>query len=370
MVLADALAPHEHKPRLLGDPTTEAARRAKWSTHEPSAALKLRAHPVVAVQLERWWQTAEDTVEGVVLSHKDYVRIWTLIAHALLGGSLNEASAIESAWTRATAGGRTLVSAAFLDGIFDLADIHLPSTTAHDYASFLSSLHDQVAHSPHGDTKWYWRSDTASVPASPTSPLAAPPSARPATAPMPTLAPMAPAPGVPSPLSTPTTSSAPRSRFMRPTRACTNRSARRGADSKWLHDAIGVPPPTPRPPLIDAPAPGGSTRAGAFKLQLDSTPLFGPTTHGRAWTYVEAEGVRAAEGGLRRPAVLRATVRWHVTWPATWPAPGREATVMVNAWGGAMSASPRHAGPRHYIAPVVPRLPPLVLERQLAGRGW
>ena len=127
---------------------------------------------------------------------------------------------------------------------------------------------------------------------------------------------------------------APLPRYMQTTRASGSRHASTAADSAWLCDMFGLPVPSPRPQAVTA-----AHRPGNYR---------------RAWRFVEASPrdhppvmqplvLRVADGngpvGRRGPGDASARREWLLQQPM----PRRR--VIVNQYGGAVSASLAYAAP-------------------------
>ena len=117
--------------------------------HTPSA-LRLRAllrnHPIVVQALEAWWMAALHTMRGASrLDMSTYVLISKNLYKAVVE-EWDEEDATENAFSEwndeaaIKAGATTLSPSDFMDGMFELADIHTEHIDWEEYSTFLSNL--------------------------------------------------------------------------------------------------------------------------------------------------------------------------------------------------------------------------------------
>ena len=138
-----------------------------------------------------------------------------------------------------------------------------------------------------------------------------------------------------APATAPTAPEAPVPRYMQTTRASGTRHASTAADSAWLCDVFGLPVPSPRPSAL--------------------TAAHRPGNHRRAWRFVEESPrdhppatqpavLRVSDGngpvGRRGPGDASARREWLLQQPM------RRRRVLVNQYGGALSASLAYAAPQ------------------------
>ena len=149
MVLVHADSPPKRAYAQLWQSTRVATTNETVELHTP-AALRLRAalriHPSVVAVLEQWWAAAQSTMGGASCLNQDtYVLISKAIYGAIVDDPVDE-EATENAldeWkdeAAIAAGAKTLTGNAFMDGIFELADIHTEHIDWQEYTTFLSDL--------------------------------------------------------------------------------------------------------------------------------------------------------------------------------------------------------------------------------------
>ena len=149
MVLVHSDSPPKRAYAQLWQSTRVATTNETVELHTP-AALRLRAalriHPSVVAVLEQWWAAAQSTMGGASCLNQDtYVLISKAIYGAIVDDPVDE-EATENAldeWkdeAAIAAGAKTLTGNAFMDGIFELADIHTEHIDWQEYTTFLSDL--------------------------------------------------------------------------------------------------------------------------------------------------------------------------------------------------------------------------------------
>ena len=149
MVLVHADSPPKRAYAQLWQSTRVATTNETVELHTP-AALRLRAalriHPSVVAVLEQWWAAAQNTMGGASRLNQDtYVLISKAIYCSIVDDPVDE-EATENAldeWkdeAAIAAGAKTLTGNAFMDGIFELADIHTEHIDWQEYTTFLSDL--------------------------------------------------------------------------------------------------------------------------------------------------------------------------------------------------------------------------------------
>lgn len=134
----------------------------------------------------------------------------------------------------------------------------------------------------------------------------------------------------------PEASGAPLPRYMQTTRASGSRHASTAADSSWLCDMFGLPVPSPRPRAVAAPhRPGNYRRAWRF---VEASPRDHPPA-------MQPAVLRVADGNgpVGRRGAGDASSRRE--WLLQQPMPRRR--VIVNQYGGAVSASLAYAAPHN-----------------------
>lgn len=105
--------------------------------------------PIVKDALTTWWRAALSTArrtrpDAVDLTYPDYLVIYRALFREVVGADdYDEVEADECAWEEFecdTHGAETMNEAEFVSGMFELADLHVPSLAAIDYAGFLNEL--------------------------------------------------------------------------------------------------------------------------------------------------------------------------------------------------------------------------------------
>jgi hypothetical protein len=132
------------------------------------ARCRLRKAPAVVEELQRWWSTAQRSVQSGVdaaastVAREDYIRISRLLSKAMLPDfDADEAQrAAEEDWEDDSAGSPSLSRERFMDCIFELADVWTEHISEGEYVRFLSGLFERIAYpgqwTPSGST-WFWR---------------------------------------------------------------------------------------------------------------------------------------------------------------------------------------------------------------------
>ncbi|KOO28984.1 sporangia induced hypothetical protein [Chrysochromulina tobinii] len=132
------------------------------------ARCRLRKAPAVVEELQRWWSTAQRSVQSGVdaaastVAREDYIRISRLLSKAMLPDfDADEAQrAAEEDWEDDSAGSPSLSRERFMDCIFELADVWTEHISEGEYVRFLSGLFERIAFAgpwtPSGST-WFWR---------------------------------------------------------------------------------------------------------------------------------------------------------------------------------------------------------------------
>jgi len=146
----------------------------KWNAHDEAAdddafvnngltpgALASRAelasHPDIQCELRRWWQTATDTVQTVLLFRQDFIRTMMLVSRVLLPDldEAKEADAVADDWTDEFGTEDTVNGATFSARLFDICDLWTgASVGAPAYAAFLRMLHDRIAYTTDQGETW------------------------------------------------------------------------------------------------------------------------------------------------------------------------------------------------------------------------
>ena len=116
------------------------------------------------------------------------------------------------------------------------------------------------------------------------------------------------------------------------------RKDRRVADTRWLSQSVGVPPPASYLPHNAANTP----RSARERF---------------VWTIEEPRKLVDIEGHTRRPRLLHGKTSWRLySWPQDDP-------VIISPWGGVMRETPSGLKQRRKVAPIIePPLPPLVFS--------
>ena len=138
------------------------------------ARFKLRTHPLVVAELERWWATAVRSIKGrgseqgalsrpfdldpecVELEKRDYLKVLRRLYKALLGEALDKQAADED-WRNDARGGRTMSSQLFMDALFELADVWTAGVSPVEYRDFLAKLFVKVTDGSPPDS-FFWKS--------------------------------------------------------------------------------------------------------------------------------------------------------------------------------------------------------------------
>ena len=132
------------------------------------ARIRLRKAPAVVEELQRWWSTAQRSVQSGVdaaastVAREDYIRISRLLSKAMLPDFVAEEAqrAAEEDWEDDSAGSPTLSRERFMDCIFELADVWTEHISEGEYVRFLSGLFERIAYpgpwTPSG-SMWFWR---------------------------------------------------------------------------------------------------------------------------------------------------------------------------------------------------------------------
>jgi hypothetical protein len=132
------------------------------------ARCRLRKAPAVVEELQRWWSTAQRSVQSGVdaaastVAREDYIRISRLLSKAMLPDFVADEAqrAAEEDWEDDSAGSPSLSRERFMDCIFELADVWTEHISEGEYVRFLSGLFERIAFAgpwtPSGST-WFWR---------------------------------------------------------------------------------------------------------------------------------------------------------------------------------------------------------------------
>lgn len=117
-----------------------------------TARTKLRRNPAITGELTQWWSAvlsgAQLARPGThILTFADYLLVYELLFSDLLDEEYDEEEARDAAlddWAKDSPDGETLESDAFLDSIFEVADMYTTSLEAEAYIGFLKELRHRI----------------------------------------------------------------------------------------------------------------------------------------------------------------------------------------------------------------------------------
>ena len=134
---------------------------------------RLRRHPRIVEQLDRWWNAAAEKEgipqDGGSLTFEPYADLHRRIFRECLGDGFNEAEARASAaedWQDDSGGCEALDSAQFAKAIFEVADLYTLTLDAEEYVEFLNRLFRKVFEVFEDQAEEYPEDPCASVPSS------------------------------------------------------------------------------------------------------------------------------------------------------------------------------------------------------------
>lgn len=121
--------------------------------------MRLRKHEQVLEELQKWWVTANRNAGNCgKLCKKQYIALQHLLAKALIAPKDYCPDAVSVTalheWALDSRGASHLVRAAFLDSMFELADLWTFSMKADEYARFLSMLLNRVSKDTRDGRVW------------------------------------------------------------------------------------------------------------------------------------------------------------------------------------------------------------------------
>lgn len=130
---------------------------------------KIRRHPDVVEQLQRWWVTAQssmrethgDAYPAHVLARDEYIRISRLLSKALLAeyDAPEAQRCAEEDFATDSGGLETMTREQFMDGVYELADVYTRTVKVEEYVTFLKQLFDRVTKNAGG--KHFWLAESA-----------------------------------------------------------------------------------------------------------------------------------------------------------------------------------------------------------------
>ena len=131
----------------------------------------LRLHSGVVEELQRWWETAQRSLQSgpdpsaSEMAKNDYIRISRLLSKAMLPQfDVAEAHAeAEKDWEEDSHGKDTISRVGFMDAIFQIADVWTANVDAGEYVTFLRELFERIAFLQTGST-WFWKDEDAVEP--------------------------------------------------------------------------------------------------------------------------------------------------------------------------------------------------------------
>ena len=106
----------------------------------------LRRHPLVLEALEKWWRTAQFSMQqaggdGYMLTREEYMQVFSRIFTVMVEDDFDPDEAMSTAeedWASDAKGGNFMRRSDFLDSLFELADVWTEEIDAQEYADFLN----------------------------------------------------------------------------------------------------------------------------------------------------------------------------------------------------------------------------------------
>lgn len=170
---------------LAATPAWQQGDASMYTEDKVQSRFRLRTAPAVQEALHEWWaatlrslQSGGD-VEACTVHHDRYVSLGMSIYRQLVPGRVtshvyqSEARrAAEGDWARDCKGQGALGRADMLDGLFELADLYVPTVDAADYAEFLRELLEKVSIAGAEEPPLLWREKVKySLRVSPSTPV-------------------------------------------------------------------------------------------------------------------------------------------------------------------------------------------------------
>ena len=106
----------------------------------------LRRHPLVLEALEKWWRTAQHSMQqaggdGYMLTREEYMQVFSRVFTVMVEEDFDPEEAMTTAeedWASDAKGGQFMRRSDFLDSLFELADVWTEEIDPQEYADFLN----------------------------------------------------------------------------------------------------------------------------------------------------------------------------------------------------------------------------------------
>lgn len=138
---------------LNATPLWQQGNEAFYSPDQVEARFRLRTSPEVQGALHNWWSATLRSLQSggdesaCTVGHDRYVSLYMAIYRQLVPGRVTSSAyqsdarcSAEADWSRDSKGRCALERGELLDGLFELADLYVPTVEVQDYADFLDNL--------------------------------------------------------------------------------------------------------------------------------------------------------------------------------------------------------------------------------------